>query len=230
MEKVTTSLNYAVGSTVGKVASMIERARTALTEATERGIESVTGTAAIAQDKLTEAASEAIDRVDAAATQAVGTVTETAERAQASLEETVETVGRLGDAVVRALPEAMATSVQNWLEAHPIVAWSLAHPLASLGILLLLLLLSWGLLGELARLIRRGWSFVFQSLFQLIQTLLVKVSPRFKRLATANYGRKSNKINRTERMRYILSRLEAIRQEQTELLVEMNLLLDLEQS
>jgi len=53
--------------------------------------------------------------------------------------------------------EAIATSIGTWLQDHPILAWFLAHPLISLGLVAIALLLLWSLFQALVEITQDFW-------------------------------------------------------------------------
>ena len=143
--------------------------------------------------------------------------------------ETIQRVEQLSDALAETLQREVVASFQNWLEAHPLVSWSIAHPLWTSALFLGLLLLLGGLLRVVTRLSEQVWLVIFQVPLKLGQWLLGIVFSAFtKVLASQGANRESRKEDRQERLAYILLRLEAIRQEQEALLEEMKAIVVLE--
>jgi fucose 4-O-acetylase-like acetyltransferase len=69
------------------------------------------------------------------------------------------------------ITQSLLTPLQSWLIDHPIVAWMVAHPLWAIACCFVALLLCWGLLGALARLIQQGWLLLLQAPFNLLRFL-----------------------------------------------------------
>lgn len=233
LENLSNYLNEALkivteasSSAVDKIAATTEKAKYNLTEVTNQAIETVTATANQAQNSLSATASQAIDRVHVVTTQAVGTVTATAEQAKMSLAESMQKAEQLSNATVEAWPGMIVLSLQDWLEAHPILAWLLIHPLATLAIFLVFLLLLSGLLRGIVQLTDKVWLAILKSPFQLGQWLLKKATKMFKSQVSPSITstQDASPSDKQERLAYILNRLEEINQEQEELLKEMNII------
>ena len=209
----------------------LQESQTALTEITNRVTENLAQ--AINQavgklERLTETTNGAINNVNMVTNMALKTVTETADRATASLNAAIEKAEHLSESVVDQLQTAIIISIQNWLEAHPILSWMITHPLYALGLLLLFLILFWGLLKIIGRFSEQFWLSVLQLPLKLFQWLLRVFFRAFKNHTDSAIvtDQKSSGDNKQERLAYILKRLEEIRQEQEELLKEMQAIID----
>jgi hypothetical protein len=53
--------------------------------------------------------------------------------------------------------EAIATPVELWLEHHPPIAWALHHPLISIGLFAIVLLLIWSLFQAFVEILQELW-------------------------------------------------------------------------
>jgi hypothetical protein len=119
----------------------------------------------------------------------------------------------------------IAIFIKNWLDNHPMIGWGIAHPFWMLGIILVVLFFLWELLKATLQFIEQGSLFLLRSPFKLVK-LLLQANFRFS---------KTNKIpimppsiercDMQERLHYIAKRLEEIRQEQDELLMEASSIL-----
>jgi hypothetical protein len=69
------------------------------------------------------------------------------------------------------IDRAVSTYFSNWLGQHPYLAWSIAHPLPSLGLLLLLILSLVGLFGAIGRGVEQIWLFLLKTPFKLLQPI-----------------------------------------------------------
>ena len=140
---------------------------------------------------------------------------------------TTQGVTEISDAAVEKLQEAIVLAAQNWLKSHPILAWLLTHPLASLVIILVTILLFWGLLKSIVKMTEQVWLTLFKSPLKLGKCLLVSISKLFNKtsLASAVYYRQSGSKLKQERLAYILNRLEEIKKEEAEILKEMKTLI-----
>ena len=127
--------------------------------------------------------------------------------------------------LINGLQAALMASVQGWLATHPMVSWLAAHPLISVGLLFFFLFLFWGLLSAIARLTEDLWLFIVRLPLRFVQWLFGLIALALKLpTARANPGRASKKGN-SDRLNQILTRLEAIHQEQDELMQELSKLL-----
>jgi hypothetical protein len=134
----------------------------------------------------------------------------------------------LSDNLVTAFQQAIARSIHDWLNHHPVLNWLLHHGLITLGLVLLFLLLIWGLIGAIARSLEQGWFYIlqlpFRFVFWVMKGVIVFGLQRFhhpnpllaEEEATQSFD---------NRLAEILSRMESLRMEQDELLQEMKLLL-----
>ncbi|NJP12322.1 MAG: hypothetical protein HC866_24990 [Leptolyngbyaceae cyanobacterium RU_5_1] len=75
---------------------------------------------------------------------------------------------------------AFTTYTQGWLDAHPGFAWAIGHPFWTLGILLLIVFVFWGLLKAIVRFIEKAWLVILQSPFRLGQWLFKISTQSFK--------------------------------------------------
>ncbi len=121
--------------------------------------------------------------------------------------------------VSSSIDRAVSTYISHWFEQHPYLAWSIAHPLPSLGLLLLLILSLLGLFGAIGRGVEQIWLFLLKTPFKLLQPIFRGISIVLLRIL----GR-DNSIDPTptpERIDIIVDRLQALSQEQEKLLKEL---------
>jgi hypothetical protein len=117
-------------------------------------------------------------------------------------------------------PQQAVTSVlQTWMQDHPIVAWLLVHPLWSLLLLLVVVVLLRGLIGAIGRLTERIWIALLQAPMRLATWLLTSTTNRLTR--TAPTAPSPLEPTPQQRLIDIVTRLEAIQQEQDALLKEV---------
>jgi hypothetical protein len=113
------------------------------------------------------------------------------------------------------------------LVAHPYLAWSIAHPLLGLGLLLLAIFLLWGLIQAIGRGTEQIWMFILKTPFKLLQPMFRPIwgsiwqrfghtedsgSPRSLKPAEGEISKRSEQI---------IDRLYALNQEQQSLLTEL---------
>mgnify|MGYP004468667287 CR=1 FL=1 len=122
--------------------------------------------------------------------------------------------------------QSLLNPIRAWLGQYPWLQWLVTHPLW-LGItLLLLIFLVSGLIGAIGQLTQRIWIALLRSPFQLLQWLFVGVF----RLTRTLLGWKAEPAklpaeNSQTRLQELLDRLDALRQEQDELLQEVKTIL-----
>ncbi len=85
------------------------------------------------------------------------TLTATTERAIESLDYTVAQAEGVTSSIAQELWQAMAADAALWLQGHPLLSWLLRHPIVTIGLTLLVVVLVWGLLQAMAQLAQRAW-------------------------------------------------------------------------
>jgi hypothetical protein len=129
------------------------------------------------------------------------------------------------------IDRAVSAYFSQLVFAHPYLAWTIAHPLPSLGLLLLAILSLRGLFQAIGRGIDRVWLFLLTTPFKLLQ-------PIFKGIWSSIYSRfghnnPSQEIvtptianSASERIAVVVARLQQLSQEQDILLQELATLTD----
>ncbi|KAM3091926.1 hypothetical protein ACKFKG_24655 [Phormidesmis sp. 146-35] len=126
----------------------------------------------------------------------------------------------LSDAIATNLQNSIGLSIQNWLEAHPITAWMVAHPLWVLGLVVLAFFLFWGLLNLIARLTERLWLIVLQAPIKLIYWLGTLILKPFSIRSL-----KGRKQTSKEQLKDAIEQLEELKSEQEKVLKKIKSLL-----
>jgi hypothetical protein len=116
-----------------------------------------------------------------------------------------------------ALQPLLSNPFQDFLEAHPVLAWGLDHPLWMAAIALLTLLLLAGLWSAIARLTENFWLTLVQLPFRLGRWLFGSLARLLLRPQAADPA--------PDRLSQIMQRLEALQQEQGALVSELRSLL-----
>jgi hypothetical protein len=133
------------------------------------------------------------------------------------------------------IEDAISRYVSQWMEQHPFWAWIFTHPLPSLGLLLLVLFLLWGLLKAIGRGTEQIWLFLLRTPFKLLRPLFLAIGIWIKRLltgeSTPDHPRSGQMaaISTQPRILAILDRLHTLKQEQDLLLAELEELVRLPQ-
>jgi hypothetical protein len=119
----------------------------------------------------------------------------------------------------------------QWWLAHPYFAWMTAHPVPSLGLLLLAIFSLWGLFKAIGRGIDRIWLFLLTTPFKLLQ-------PIFQGIWSSIYSKFGHNNSSHEladpaisdpagdRIALVVARLQQLSQEQDILLQELATLTD----
>lgn len=128
------------------------------------------------------------------------------------------------DSISQTLLEPVFKSVQAWLATHPVIAWIMSHPLWAIALFFIALLLSWGLLGAIARLVQQAWLLILQAPLKLLRWLFDSLFKAFP-MRVLKSGEPTILEQREQRLLETLSRLEALQQEQEELMQEVKTIL-----
>jgi hypothetical protein len=128
----------------------------------------------------------------------------------------------LGDRLL----ESLSTPLQTWLAAHPIAQWLVMHPLWALGLIVGAIALLVGLFGAIGRLTENLWLRLFQVPLWLFASIFGGGFQLAKRLSQSStrHPHKTDSDNPTQRLDQILARLEELRCEEEQLLVELKTL------
>jgi hypothetical protein len=150
------------------------------------------------------------------------------------------------------IQNAIATIVQDWLNAHPVLGWCVVHPLWAIALLLLSVFLAWGLLGAIAQLAKTLWIALLRAPLRLGKWTGVRLLNLFRqptdanssisdlsnpdpfssaaihspplRLSESELAERKNK--RIARLNEVVARLEQLQKEQAQLLQEVRAILD----
>ncbi|NJR38432.1 MAG: hypothetical protein HC781_05795 [Leptolyngbyaceae cyanobacterium CSU_1_4] len=128
------------------------------------------------------------------------------------------------DSISQTLLEPILKSLQTWLATHPAIAWAMSHPLWAIALFFMVLLLIWGLLGAIARLIQQAWFLILQAPLKLLQWLFRHLFTAFS-LGTLKSEAPTVLEQREQRLLETLNRLEALQHEQEELMQEVKTIL-----
>lgn len=125
------------------------------------------------------------------------------------------------------IDRAVSTYISHWLGQHPYLAWSIAHPLPSLGLILLFILSLLGLFKAIGRGVEQIWLFLLKTPFKLLQPILRAIWRGFLKIfgrgdgIPHSGGSANDEKPSTERIDVIVDRLQALSQEQEKLLKEL---------
>jgi hypothetical protein len=130
------------------------------------------------------------------------------------------------------IEHAVATYFSQWLTTHPYLAWTISHPLPSLGLLLLILFSLWGLIKAIGRGIEQIWLFLLKTPFKLLQAIFRPIWSSIRQMFGHNnnvsgeqLGAESISTSAPTQIERIVDRLQVLSQEQDSLLRELSILL-----
>jgi hypothetical protein len=135
--------------------------------------------------------------------------------------------------ISESIEQAISAYFNQWFEQHPALAWSIAHPIPSLVLLLLGIFTLWGLIKAIGRGIEQMWIFLLKTPFKLLQPIFRVIWGSLRR------GFGYNKYSGTQvttkpdcdfnadRIDRIVGRLQTLNQEQDLLLQELSTLTNL---
>jgi hypothetical protein len=212
-----------------------------VTESTQKVSDSVQETLSKAANTVTNATDKAIDSVTTTASDSLNKVT--------------SSIGQTTNATTEVLQRAISNSITDWLQVHPkfqqffnIIGWGFNHPIISLIILLLVIAFLWSIVQGISRLITlASWSLLLVPL-KLLWAALKVGSGYFWNWSVDGFNQlrgikpvetieeetlalvdehvaEDVKPNTQKRLAEITARLEAIQQEQKELLAEAKTIL-----
>ncbi|MEG4404371.1 hypothetical protein [Microcoleus sp. MON2_D5] len=252
---VNTVNQATTNNALGTVADKTEKARISISEVanqavsrvsetTNKAVDAVSHSAATAKETINQTTNSAVNTLNPSTSKALESVTQATEKAKASLEDSLQKAGIISDATSNALQSAIDGMFKNWMDSHPVVLWLVSHPLISLAMLLLFIFIILGFLQALGNFFAKGWLFILQIPLKLMQGVLslasksvsnlggvvvnslVSKNPKDKNNSALQLrGVESNSLESQERIANILTRLEAIRQEQNQLLQEASAIL-----
>lgn len=117
--------------------------------------------------------------------------------------------------------DVLTQPIADWLQAHPLFGWAVDHPLLTLGLLFVVLLLLSGLLQAIARLTEQIWLGILRSPVLLMQWLFAIGRSGLRRKPPAQ----PMLTPKQQRLTVMLQKLEIMQQAQEELLKEVRALL-----
>lgn len=215
-----------------------------VSETTNKAVDAVSHSAATAKETINQTTNSAVNTLNQTTSQAVESVNQATEKAKISLEDSIHKAGNMSDVASNAIQSAINGTVKDWIDSHPVVFWLVSNPWISLVMLLLFIFIIFGLLQALGSFFAKGWLFILQIPVKFMQGVLslgsksvsnlggvvvnslVSKNPKDKNNSALQLrGVESNSLESQERIANILTRLEAIRQEQNQLLQEASAIL-----
>lgn len=243
-EKVKETITQTTNSAVNSVNQATTQAVTRVSETTNKAVDAVSHSAATAKETLTQTTNSAINTLNQTTSQAVDNLTQATEKAKDSLQHEIQQAENISNAASNALQNAINTTFKNWIDSHPTIVWLLSHPLLTIVMVVLFVFIILGFFQALSGFFAEAWLFILQSPGKFIHWVFsggskpvgnlgkVAVNSLVSRNQEENNnsalqlrGVESNSLDSQERLANILTRLDAIRQEQSQLLQEASAIL-----
>jgi hypothetical protein len=221
-EDVTKKLQNAksfLDNAVDNVNQNVQQTKSAVLESTSQAVETINQATGMARETITETASSTLGNVTEKSGQLLNSITNATNTLKDSLQTTIEKIDSLNQTLSDGIQASINSSLNNWIDKHPLLVWLINHPLQSFGILLLGLFLFSGLLGAISRITEKFWLFVLTYPFKIFSNSWLLI------LKSLQKDDDNQKTEAQKRVTEILSRLESIRQEQTLLSQELESLL-----
>jgi DNA uptake protein ComE-like DNA-binding protein len=237
-ETAKTTLLTATDQAIAKISDAATRAVTTIHATADRETQSLTDTAQqattaviettdrakVSITEITQMSLQAVERVNSATAQQIHRLTEATDQATIALNNRWQSAGMRGT-MIDVAQDAIANSVQTWLDAHPIIGWFIIHPLILIATILLLIWLSWGLFRAIAQLSERLWIGLLRAPFQLLGLCWQLATRLLQRSNSEPQPALPDEPNKQEKLATLLARLEDMRREQDELLKEVQMML-----
>jgi len=208
--QLRTSFLDATGEAASRITDATNRTASAFKETTEQ-----------ATGALNDATHDVVHKLN----DATSSITQTAEKTKVALDETLQKTEQLSGVVANSIQDFVITSIKTWMTEHPMMSWVIDHPLWTIALVLLALLLCWSLLGAIAQFAQQVWLFILQAPLKLMQELPKSAFQLLKRADTLQSMTLNAQQDAQKRLPEILNRLEMLRQEQEILMKEVHSIL-----
>ena len=221
-EDVTKNLQNAkntIDNAVNSFNQNVQQTKNAVLESSSQSVETINQATGRARDTITETASSTLGNVTEKSGQLLNSITNATNTLKDSLQTTIEKIDSLNQTLSDGIQASINSSLNSWIDKHPLLVWLINHPLQCFGILLLGLFLFSGLLGAISRITEKFWLFVLTYPFKIFSNSWLLISKSLQK------DDDNQKTEAQKRVTEILSRLESIRQEQTLLSQELESLL-----
>jgi hypothetical protein len=250
LEKSKNSLNEMTGKTINTITEVTTQA-TGIVEKTAQ-------TAQQTKISVTEMAGKTVNTVNEATHQMFTSLGQKGEEGKVFLGDRLQGTENLSNSITTKLENAIATvlarqmnTIKLWIDAHPTLSWvtkalvwGINHPILSLVILIFALVILRQFIKAFGSFVEQALLWILKAPFKLVQFLFSLISKPWSKsrlneletkqlednvLALSSSMSASISYAHQERLVKIFTRLEAIRQEQNELLQEVKAILALDE-
>lgn len=227
-QKVTTFSSEAVN----QVTATSQNAKDALTNSANTAVNAISKSTNQAVDILSQTTDKAKAALSETKNQAVNTITANTEQAKASLEASIKKAEGVSGKASEVLQNAISSLISDWINAHPKLFWLVSHPFISLALLFVAILVISGLLKALSQFFEKGWLVILQAPVRFVRFIFISVYQFIRSLSTRNnlviesikpvdlQPLSSQSLAHKKRLAEIISRLDALNQEQKQLMQE----------
>jgi hypothetical protein len=213
-----------IDAAVNTVNQNTQKAKTVILEGTSQTIQGISQITENTRETLAKTADNTIGNVTEKTSQLINGITSTASTLKESLQTTIDKIDNLNHTLAEGIQSSINASLNSWIDNHPQLVWLINHPLQGLGMLILLLIMTSGLLGAISDITKKFWLSLFTFPLKIISDIWSTIS---NLLRNDNDGQKniSGETEKQKRIAEILSRLEVNRKAESLLLQELNSLL-----
>lgn len=240
-EKAKTSLNVTTEQAVNKV-----------NEVTAQAMSNVTYTLENTQNALKTTTDNAVNSVKNATNQVLNVFSATGDKAKESVQNTFHSVGNFGNSITTKVDDSLSSAINRplngikvWIDAHPIaawitnaIAWGVHHPIIGIISLIVSIFLLKIFIKALSNFLEQAFltllhapgnfsKFIFSLIFKP-KTNFVTTEAKVVVQPETTVAATSISPEHKERVTTILTRIEAIKHEQSELLQELKSILSLD--
>jgi phage-related protein len=229
LSNVTQNVQETANNAANTISKSAETARNTISQTTNNAANIISESAETARNTISQTTSNAASSINAISNQAISNVNEVTEKTKASLEETLQQAQAVNHALSQSIQTGINSLIHDWISAHPFLFWMMSHPLYSFIILLLTVLLLAGLFRAISSLTAGFWIQMLTAPLKLLTSIGKLTVGSAGTLSLWGFRRFSQpqdqQISSQEKISQIFSRLEAIKQEQDQLLQELSTLL-----
>jgi len=251
---ITTTIEKAKDSLAATAAEKVDKAVDQVTKTAEKAKDFLNEVTGRAVDTVTVETSKAVNTITETAKQAEEPLAEKIDQTKTSLEGTLERAEQLSNTASNAIQKGVSDFInqqlemaKTWVDSHAVVSWVLEgilwginHPIFGLIAILLAGSILWKLIKVIGRLIEKVLLSILQAFLKLSQFLLkfsLKPLGKFKiggltsmqPEPSTSTSKASSTVatsqTKQEQLARALARLEAINQEQNQLLKEVTVTL-----
>ncbi|WP_066375859.1 MULTISPECIES: hypothetical protein [unclassified Anabaena] len=222
---------------INGVTESVDQANHVLSKLTDEAKQSLTDSLGKTANNVSQITNTTVGALSEKAKQAGDSLSATGQNLVNSVEDKLQKVEQFGTTIsteiersINSLINHQLENIRHWIDVHPVISWmikfltwSINHPLIGLIAILLILFSIWQLFKAFSRLLEKGLLATLTAPFKLL-TRLFKFSWKPGTFLLGNYqdAETVNSEDKQARLSKLLSRLEAIKIEQNDILQEIS--------